>query len=302
MRFRLLAVLAVGALAFSCRKPETGVRIDPALATIVPADTIALAGVKIEGIRETALYKKYLEKSETLRIDELSKATGFDPRTDLYELLLVSNGKDALVMARGKFTPLGLEPKPTEGIQRMSYGGLNLLGDEKTAVAFINPSVAVAGPTPVLKHFIDHRTETNGIPAALHDQMSAVRPSSQVWAVALGGERLLALIPKSGNMANLNRMLGDVQWATLSLDMHTGVDLLAQAQYSNEKSAKQTGDALRALLGFARLNTPNNEPDLLKAYDGIQVNQLGMVLKFTAQLSPEMIDKLSAVVSRQTRP
>lgn len=300
MRYCLVAVLALAALAPSCRRPDTGVNIDPALATIVPADTIVLAGVKVESIRQTPLYAKYIEKSGMLRIDELAQKSGFDPRKDLYELLFVSNGKDAIVMARGKFSPLGLEPKAGGiQVQRMNYKGLTLMGDEKSAVAFINPSVAVAGATPVLHNFLDHRTETNGIPKVLQGHMDALPPQSQVWAVTVSADKLAALIPQSGNMANLNRLLSGVQYATLSLDLRTGVDLAAQAVYGDEKLAKQTTDALRALLGFARLNTPTEEPDMLKAWDGILVNQVGTTMKLTAQLNNDLVDKLTSMVERR---
>ena len=299
MRYISVAVLALAAVSFSCKKPDTGVRIDPALATIVPADTIVMAGVRVESIRQTPLYEKYIAKLGTLRIDELAQKSGFDPRKDLYELLFVSNGKDAIVMARGKFSPLGLEPKAGGvPVQRMSYKGFTLMGDENSAVAFLNPSVAVAGATPVLRNFIDHHTDGNGPPKELRDHMGALRPQSQVWAVSASGDKLAALLPQRGNLANLNRIVSGVQYATLSLDLRTGVDLAAEAVYGDEKLAKQTTDALRALLGLARLNTPNDEPDLLKAWDGIQVNQMGTSMKLTAQLNNEMVDKLTAVAER----
>jgi hypothetical protein len=298
MRLALWAALPAVLLASACQRPQAGVRIDPALATIIPADTVMAAGVKVEGVRQTPLYAKYIEKAGLLRVDDFAQKTGFDPRKDLYELLATSNGKDIIVMARGKFSPLGLEPKASEGIPRTNYKGLTLIGDEKSAVAFINPSVAVAAPMPVLRNFLDHRTETSGPPQALADQLTQIRPDSQIWAAAIGGENFSRLIPEAGNMANLNRILADVQSATVSLDLRFGFDFVGQAIYANEKSAQSTTEALRALLGFARLNTPNSEPDLLKAYDGIQVNQLKNTMKVSANLSNDMVEKLTEVAQR----
>lgn len=294
MRFLLITALALGLLV-SCHKPGSGVLVDPALATLVPADSVALAGVKIESIRQTAVYAKYIEPSASLRIRELADKTGFDPRKDLYELLFVSDGNRGLVFARGKFSPLGLEPKPGgDGVERMSYKGLSLMGDDKSAVAFLNPSVAVIGPTPYLKTFLDHRNDSNGIPAPLREHLASLRPESQIWAVTLGGSRLAGVLPQSGNMVNLNRILAGVKYSTWSLDLRTGLDVLARAAYNSEDGAKQTNDALRALLGFARLNIPNDRPGLLKALDNIQVIQEGPSVRLTAQLTNQLVDELAA--------
>jgi hypothetical protein len=300
MKLALRTALPAVLLMSACQRPQPGVRIDPALATIIPADTVMAAGVKVEAIRQTPLYAKYIEKIEPLRVGDFARKTGFDPRKDLYELLAASNGEDAIVMARGKFSPLGLEPKAGDGIPRTSYKGLTLLGDEKSSIAFINPSVAVAAPLPVLRHFLDHRTETSGPPPALAARLKQIRPDSQVWAAAIGGENLIRLIPQDGNLANLNRVLADVQSATVSIDLRFGLDFLGQAVYSDEKSARQTTEALRALLGFARLNTPSSEPDLLKAYDGIQVNQLNNTMKVTANLTNPMLDRLTEAAQRHS--
>ncbi len=300
MRITLVALLALAALAPSCRKPETGVRVDPALATLVPSDTVMMAGVKVEAVRQTPAYARYIEKNSLLRIDELAKTTGFDPRQDLYELLFVSNGKDGVVMARGKFSPLGLEPKPGgSGVERMSYKGMTIFGDQASGVLFMNASVAIAGPTRLLHGIVDQRDQRSGIPKPLGEQLAKVRSGSQVWAVSLGGDKLAALLPESGNASNLARILSDVQYSTLSLNLSSGLDLDGRALYSNDKSAKQTCDAVRALLGFARLSTPDSEPDLLKAFDNIQVNQEGPMLKVGAQLTPELLDKLAAVAARR---
>ncbi|HBY61782.1 MAG TPA: hypothetical protein DEH78_18330 [Solibacterales bacterium] len=287
---RLLVVLAC-LIAFGCaRRDPTGGFVDPALAVLVPADTVMLAGVKVESIRETALYRKYLEGSKLLRIDEFSARTGFEPRKDLWNILVASDGKSALVMARGRFSEMGREPKTLPNVKRTSYKGYSLLGDDQTAVLFLNASTALAGPIPALHRAIDQKDTSRGIPAPLLEQVKTLPSYAQVWMVALGGRFVLPDL--QGNAANLGKILTEMQSATLAIDLRNGLNLEAQANYKEERLALQTRDALRALLGIARLTTPSAEIDVLKAYDHMQVNQAGPAVKFGAQLAPGLVEKL----------
>jgi len=64
---------------------------------------------------------KHFEKSPAVRdsLDLIATQTTFDPRKDFWEVLIVSNGSDSVLLARGQFAPLGMEPEfKKEGSQR----------------------------------------------------------------------------------------------------------------------------------------------------------------------------------------
>ncbi len=93
MRARLLMLLCVVLAATGCGpRAATSVEIDPALARLVPADTTAHMDVKIDSLRATPLYQKYVAS----RLDSLKAAA------DASELLAVFNGKDGLAFAKEK--------------------------------------------------------------------------------------------------------------------------------------------------------------------------------------------------------
>jgi len=50
----------------------------------VPADTIWLAGARMDPIRSTEIYKKYVVNQKIQMLDEFTKKTGLDPRSDLW--------------------------------------------------------------------------------------------------------------------------------------------------------------------------------------------------------------------------
>ena len=102
---RFLISGAVALLAAGCsslHKPGA-VRIDPALETLVPSDTVFLLGARIDKIRDTDIYRKYLSQTNPTQIQQFAQATGIDPRKDLDEALACYNGKAGLLLIRGAF-------------------------------------------------------------------------------------------------------------------------------------------------------------------------------------------------------
>jgi len=104
MRLRIAVLVSLALLAAGCRK--TSVEVDPALAAMVPADTVALTGVRLDALRAAPLYEKWVAP----RVAEYGKENGADLST-ASELLAVSNGKDVAVFAKGKSSVFRLNSK-----------------------------------------------------------------------------------------------------------------------------------------------------------------------------------------------
>jgi hypothetical protein len=112
MRLLTCSLVVLLALAAGCglRQPSS-VQVDPALAALVPSDTVSLTGVKLDALRATPLYQKWLAPA----IARISKQDGVDFQKDVTELLAVSNGKDTAIFAKGKSSVFRLyskEPLP----------------------------------------------------------------------------------------------------------------------------------------------------------------------------------------------
>ncbi len=271
--FVLLLCLTLAA----CR-PQTSptILIDPALLTLVPADTIFLAGARMEPIRTTEVYKKFVANQKIPMLDELTKKTGLDPREDLWEFLVAGDGKDTLVMARGHFSEMGMEPKLNiEGAERLNYKGFTMLGDERAAVVFTNSSTAIAGPTPALRRLIDHRTHPDaGAPKWLTERALALPSTSQIWFVGSVAGQFGKLAAGAGPQGmNFGQFLDALQLMTAHVDLRTGIRIHAEGLCADQPNARRLHDALRAGLGLAGLSTAVNDPDLLRAIDGLKVVQ-----------------------------
>jgi hypothetical protein len=277
------------ALTSCSRSSQSGVKIDASLLTLVPSDTVLLAGTRIEALRETTVYKKYLLNRKFAAIDEFARRTGLDPQKDLWELLFVSNGKSGVLLGRGKFAN-EMEPRlEQEGGQRIGYKGYNLIGTDQAAVLFVSSSTAAVASMADLKEFVDKRASSNGPPAALAAAIKEIPQDSQFWAAYTGGAVRLPVDPHS-TAASLNKLIESIQSATVYFDFRSGLKSVASGVCAKDDEAQQVQAALKALVGLGRLNTPSNQPELMQAYDSIRVTQEGHRVKLYLDLPQSTVE------------
>lgn len=290
-----IAILIACALT-GCRQQSSSgsIRLDPALETLVPDDTLFIMGADIDAIRNTSVYQKHIGIVDLPRLNEFTRQTGIDPRKDLSEVLSTSNGKSSVFMARGKFSTTDLEARlEKQGAARSAYKGYNFFGDDKYAVVFLNSTTALAGSTGSLKSIVDGRSKPRrGLPPALAARVHSIRAGSQIWAAFIGGvQGLKVTVPEGSNLAAVIGLLRGIDSAVLGMDLRNGFDLNGDALCKSEDNAKQLRMALKAVIGFGRLSTPDNQPDLLKVYDAIQIDQVQTKVIVTAHVPPELVDK-----------
>jgi hypothetical protein len=289
---RLLGVaLLFLALAGCQTKKSESLHIDPALESLIPADTVFVAGANVDAIRDTPVYQKLLSRMPLPQLDEFSRRTGLDPRKDLSAVVSCSNGKTGLLMARGKFRTQDLEARlESNGAKRVPYKKYNLFGDEQGAIFFYNASTAMAGPASELRAIID-QTGVRGLPAPLRDLLRSLPADDQIYAALAGGlEGLNLAIPQDSNLGNIVNILRAIDSATLGMDLRSGIAVAAEVTSKTESDAKFVHDMVKGVVGLGRLNTPDNHPEMLKLYDAIQVTQQQTHTKVTADIPADLAE------------
>jgi hypothetical protein len=287
----LLALLCLFLTA--CQpKQSASLHASPALEALVPADTVVVLGVNLTTLRDTTVYQKLQTRVPLPQLDSFAQQTGLDPRKDLSEILFASNGKNALLLVRGKFRLADLQARfKSKGVTPSNYKGHDLFGDDRGAVTFLDDSTAAAGTTADIHALID-QASARGLPLPLRDLLRTLPAGDQVYAALTGGvENLNLPLPSGGNLGNIMQALRSVQSATLGMDLSKGIDALAVVNCNTDRDAKFVHDLVRGLVGFGRLNTPDNQPDLLKLYDAIQVTQQQAQTKVTANVPQQLADK-----------
>jgi hypothetical protein len=261
---RRLAAALVLVLAGCGGRIDPG-RIDPALATLIPADTVLLAGGKLK------------ELPPSVR-SLVAAQTGIELKQELWEVLGVSNGRDIVAMARGEFSDRGLEPR-LDGAQRIPYRGYTLLGTEERAVVFMNATTAVGGPTAAVRAVLDGRDRSSGPPARLAALMRSIPREHQLWLAAAGGFRGLRL---PGNAGNLGRVLSIVEELAAGARVETGAQGFASALCRSAGEAESLAGALRAFTALSGFE------------ESVQVAAREQTVRVDFALSEEALRRLTA--------
>jgi len=285
-------VCAAMILAGCAHRVPVGPKIDPALATLVPDDTTLLVGTRLEALEKTPVYQKYLADRKFPQVEDFAKQTGLDPQKDLWELLFVSNGKNNVLLGRGKFAN-EMEPRLEKGgAKRFGYKGYNLIGDEKTAVVFISSTTAAMGPTESLRFLLDQRGASKGPPPALTALMKDIPPEAQFWAAYTGGPVDLGF---TGNMANISKLVASIETGSVYFDLRTGLNGVASGECSTDQSAEEVQGALKAFIGLGRLNTPANQPEMQAAWDGLRTTLQNKRVKLYIDVPQNVVDQFLAL-------
>jgi hypothetical protein len=289
MKQRIALPLLLCAILAGCGVTQHG-PLDPALTAFIPSDAVVLAGVHMDQIRTTPIYLKLSAEKKLPRVVGFSSEVGFDPAKDVNEVLLASDGQNVLAIMHGDFKakrPVGLESTP--------YNGYTLyIKDPREAIAFLDGRTALGGAPGAVRAAIDRsKAGTRGAPPELVARAQVVSAGAQIWAVASGWKGAgPATLREMGNAANLDRMLRSVEGANLTIDLRAGAHVAATGDCRTEAEAQSLSESLRGLAGIARLGVPKNRPDLLRAFDGIQVRQQGQQVKVNIDIPEDLADKL----------
>jgi hypothetical protein len=289
----LSAVLCCLAMSGCLLKKSASLHVNPALEALIPSDTVVLLGVNFAGIRDTTIYQKLIAHVPLPQLDGFAEQTGLDPRKDLSEILLCSDGKNALLLVRAKFHIADLEARfKSKGITPENYKGHVLVGDDRGAITLLDDSTAAAGTMAAVHALLDQNgTGHGGLPPQLRDLLRTLPENDQVYAALRGGIQNLNLpLPRGENLGNILDALKSVDTATLGMDLSKGIDAVAVVNCKTDGDAKFIHDLVRGLVGFGRLNTPDNKPEMLKLYDGIQVTQQQSQTKVTANVPQDLAD------------
>jgi hypothetical protein len=180
-------------------------------------------------------------------------------------------------------------------MRRIRYKSYTLFGDDRNALAFGKHDVAIAGPTAAVRTELDlAANHDSGVPDELRPLLAAIPKSDQFWAVSRGQLPTAEMRLPSDVDSALSNVIGYIGAATIGVGFDSGTHVNAQFICVSEEGAKRVRDALRGGIGLARLTTRDNELDMLRLWDSIQVTQDQQTIRVNADLSASLSDKLLA--------
>ena len=206
---RIVFLAALTALGISCGSGPPPA-IDPALASPVPAAATILAGVDLDRVRTSPLYRQ-LPPAASGFLDALGPARS---------VLVASDGARYLVLARGDF--------------REAPSGAALLG--KGLAGMGSPDWLEAA-----RHGGGGRGKN-----ALLARAAPIAASADIWMVVAGA----ASLPVSGNGENLNNLLHATEYTTLSVRLTDKVALEVVGICPGPEPARHLEETVRAFVNI----------------------------------------------------
>ena len=284
------SLVLVSLTILGCRSADTG------LAAFIPADTVALAGIRMDQLRATPVYQKLRAQKRLSELDDLKARTGFDPTSDVSEMLIAANGKEGVTIARGHFNPTDA------AAQKSTYKGYTLYAHGAGAYALIDPTTVIAGSAAGVRSAIDQYKSGARSPAvaSLLERAKIIPAQNQIWAVADSADAFSGLAT-SGNAANFGKIFGQIERLTFSADLSQGIKAFATGECRTDQDAKSLGDALRGLISLGKLSVAQGQTDLLRLYDSVQLDQEQKTLKVALRVPPDLVDKLMELTTPRQR-
>jgi hypothetical protein len=266
-------------------------KVDNVLERMVPPGSTSLVGGRMDLIRQTEIYKKMLAGQSLAQLDQFAQETGFDPRRDVRELLYVTAPQGSVMLARGTFH---LNSVPLKNVQKIRHGKYEIWGQGGNGFCILDSTLAAAGEIPAVEAALDEWTSgTHTAAQPLLARLSAVNPQSQIWGISTSGGNFLADHPPAANSGlDFTRIFRSLQDYWFQADFSAGMRSEVHGTTGTEKDAVSLRDAVRGLVGLGRLNVPDNQPDLLKVWDGITIDQQGRSVSIHADVTQELIDRM----------
>lgn len=300
--FALPPVAILILLGVSCSKSQqTAASLDDVFRAGISPNVQTLVSVKLDRLKASELYRRHQQLLELPQFNAMAERAGLDPRRDVSSLCVVWDGKHLLLMAQGGFSTAQLEQKSMAGgAQRVPYKKFTLLTRGADSVSIPGHGLAVAASTSVVQSTLDLLSARAGaVPAELLERLAEVPSDAQIWEVSRGGLPAANFPLRSDIDSALSNIAAFVSGTSLGLRFDSGSHLQSRIICKSPEGAQRVNDAMRGLIGLARLSTNDNELDLLRLWDSVSVSRDQQIIRvqadLPADLSDKMIDKLTAL-------
>jgi len=274
---------------------------DSQLLSMVMPDAKVIAGVNVDSAKASpfGLYVLTQMQSNNTEMQQLIALTGFDPTRDVNELLAATNSTAGsktpigLALARGTFAPATIIALATgKGAVTEVYGGVTIIEDpQKVAgIAFVNPTLAIAGDVANVKAAIDRPSSGQSLPGAVLTQVGKWSGAEDAWFLTTAPPASLtpstapAGTPAAGIMQQLQQAAGGVKFGN-------SVVGTAALQSDNAADATQLGNTLQFLVNMAQMQAQNN-PQAASLAQALATNTQGATVNITVTLPEAQFQQL----------
>jgi hypothetical protein len=295
MRFALVLSLFAVTLA-AVPQASAAPRLDNVLVRMVPPGATALVGVHMDQVLASDLYQKLVAQQKLPQLDQFARETGFDPRHDVREILLVTVGNGEVLLARGRFN---LKQDPVPGMKTVAHGQYSIRVQDTSGYCILDSSLAIAGDVTAMEAALDEwKSGKHTTAQTLLKTVASVDGQTPVWGISTGFAHFLsANLPRAGNGIDFAAIFNGIDSSWFTLNLKSGMQAAIHCTTATEKDAANLRDTARGLIGLGRLSVPQDKPDLLRFWDGITVEADGRAFNINADIATDLIDQMVQMFS-----
>jgi len=273
----------------------------------VSADVRAVAFANVADVMHSELRQKIrdLDPSHSTDSDNSFQAeTGIDIENDIDQVLVFLSAGDEqngppTVLARGRFDEVKIRGfMEDHGATVQEYKGERLLvnDDQRFAVTFVEPGLAIAGMPAGVRRAIDTKAsgaDIRGNAGVMQHIKDA--DSGNAWAVA----RFDALT--QGRLPNeIASRLPSITWFSATANINGGIHGLLKADTRDEAAAQDLRDVIRGFVALARMQI-GDKPGLADMMNSVELGGQGTTVSLGFAISSDVIDALAALMPHSPR-
>jgi len=293
--------------------------LDPALLELGSPEAQSILGINVDEVKASPLGHYLLGRmqNEDPKLQKFIAATGFDPRRDVREVVVISNNAAShtgLVLARGVYDVRRiLNAARAQRLQVSSYKRADIIelpaGEAASSggasnrgwVAFLDGSLAAVGDSESVKQAIDRRGQRNGVQAPIAAKAQELSARYHAWmASTVPADQLNKFAPQGGSPVRadfsqaIDQISGGVRFGQM-------VEFAGEAVTRSDKDATALADVLRFLSGMVRPQNSAPQAAFVTALlQNLQLKTEGPVVQVSSSVSSEDLQKL--IETNKKRP
>lgn len=304
LRRTFLGLILTGSLAMAA---------DAGLLSLAMRDPSVVAGIDLDRAKNSPIGRKILAdmKDDDKHMQQLLADTGFDPRRDLREIIVLSVGQakpeQGLVLARGSFDPTRIANfAKAQGATSSLYRGIEVWKGGKGGeggFAFLDNSIAILGGDAQVAAAIDRKLAGNGgLNQALAAKVATWSATNDAWVISTEPIAGFGPFPnKGGSPQGLS--VDSVQAANAGVRFGDLIEITAETTMRSDKDATALADVIRFMSSMVRMNQDKNKaPEaVVNMIDSMQLDTAGNVMKLRLSMPQADLEKmmLNAPASRK---
>jgi hypothetical protein len=271
----------------------------------IPEDAALVAFADVRHVMDSDLRRRIQQVGPGNRLNDgrdFLARTGINIETDI-DLMVAAlppggaSDRPPLVLARGRFDRVRIEAlmRERDG-QAEDYQGVELLtsveGDQRFAVAFVEPGLAAFGPVADVRRAIDTKSAGAGGITGNAEMMALIRDidAGDAWAAG----RWDAMTAAGRLPQRFGGQLSAITWFAATGRIGSGIEGAVRVEAGTDEAATDLRETIRGFVALARLQT-RQQAALSTLMDSLQLGGEGRTVSVAFLVPADTIDALTAL-------